>query len=148
MKSLLRMCVATGLLVSSMALAQEQPNPASEPKAASVPEGEVLRVKLEWLNAKECGIDGCKPQAFVLRSGGAVGFQWPEMPERGLFQVRAVAVDDAVKIEIKRTWKEKNETPEQTASFEKLLAYEAPAEVSVGELRWLVTVAKVPPKAK
>jgi hypothetical protein len=116
--------------------------------ARANPGAEVLRVNIEWVNAKECGIDGCKPQAFVLRSGGAVGFQWPEMPERGLFQVRAVAVDDAVKIEIKRTWKEKSEAPEQTASFEKRLAYEAPTEVSVGELRWLVSVAKVPPKSK
>lgn len=110
-------------------------------------DGEVLHVKIDWVNAKECGIEGCKPLSFIQQSGLSFGFQWPEA-ERGLFQLQMTAVNEGAKIEIKRTYKPKGESSEQTISLEKFLAYGAPTEVTVGDLRWLLTVTKEPPKPK
>lgn len=38
---------------------------------------EVLRIQLEWLNAKDCGFEGCKPRNILMKSGATMNFGWP-----------------------------------------------------------------------
>ena len=108
------------------------------------PEGEIFRIQIEWLNAKECGIEGCKPQSFILRDGGSVGSMWSGLPERGLFNVRLALVEKGAKVAVKRTRPGKENSPDVIESFESTFDLGSPKEVSIGELRWMVTVTLEP----
>jgi hypothetical protein len=64
--------------------------------------GEVLRIKLEWLNAKECGFEGCKPQNVLMKEGTTMSFGWPELQDRGFFELAPSLKAETVILKLKR----------------------------------------------
>lgn len=67
---------------------------------------EVLDIKIEWLNAKACGIEGCKPQRVIMRSGTTMKFGWgpgAELEKRGIFELHPSTHGDSLKLRISRT---------------------------------------------
>lgn len=105
-------------------------------------EGEILRIKIEWLNAEECGIEGCKPQSLVIRSGGSMTFGWPQIPERGMFEVRPVVAEDAIHMSLKGMKMIEGRKPEVVFSEDLTFKLGRPQDVSVQDLKWMVTITK------
>jgi len=67
---------------------------------------EILDIKIEWLNAKDCGFDGCKPQEVIMRQGTSMTFGWgpgPELEKRGVFELFPSVHHDTLKLKISRT---------------------------------------------
>lgn len=101
--------------------------------------GEVLRIKIEWLNAKECGIEGCKPQSVVIKSGSSIGFGWPEMPERGLFEMRPLLRENFVTLDLKRLKTSNGHPPSVVSSKSANVPVGQPTDIAIDELDWRIT---------
>ena len=111
-------------------------------------EGEVLRIKLEWLNAKECGFEGCKPQNLVLKNGSSITFGWPKFQERGFFEVSPSVAGNSAQIKIKRFKKTEGSSPVVTSSAIHELQFGEPKEVVLEELRLRLTLSRENQNAK
>lgn len=67
---------------------------------------DILDIKIDWLNAKECGFDGCKPQRVIMRQGTMMNFSWgpgAELEKRGVFALFPSIQGDTLKLKISRT---------------------------------------------
>ncbi|GAB5560493.1 MAG: hypothetical protein SynsKO_21400 [Synoicihabitans sp.] len=103
-------------------------------------EGEIIRIKIEWLNAEECGIEGCKPQSLVMRNGESMTFGWPGIPDRGLFEVKPVIHEGVVLFDLKRMTLIEEGIPEVIAAEVFKFNLEESAKIEISELRWEITV--------
>ena len=108
-------------------------------------EGEILRIKIEWVNAEACGIDGCKPQALVLRSGSSMTFGWPEIPDRGIFEIRPLLEGNRVTFAIIRMKMTPGKDPGTVASKDVSCRLGEAETVTLNELEWEVTATTVEP---
>jgi hypothetical protein len=107
---------------------------------------DILHVRLEWLNAKECGFEGCKPQNIIMRSGSSMTFSWPrgsELEELGSFVVLPVVQDESVRLKLKRS-----KGPDTVAEIDRAFAMSVPQEVALKEVNLRITVTEEEPKAK
>lgn len=109
---------------------------------------EVVRIKLEWLNSKECGLEGCKPKAIIMREGGAMMFGWPDIKQREFFEVRPDLQEAVVRLNLKRLLKTVEEKMETIAEDDFDLHLDRPQVVGLGEVRLLITVTKEPDPEK
>jgi hypothetical protein len=67
---------------------------------------DIVDIKIEWLNAKDCGIDGCKPKRIIMRQGTTMEFGWgpgAELEKRGVFALFPSIHGEALKLKITRT---------------------------------------------
>lgn len=103
-----------------------------------------IRLKLEWLNAKECGVEGCKPQNIVLNDGGSVSFF---MPNIGMFELQASS--EGVRIRSKLAKLEKDEAGEfrESEKWESIMDIDKTYEFSLG-IYELALTAKLEDRSK
>jgi hypothetical protein len=109
---------------------------------------EVLRIKLEWVNAKECGLEGCKPQNIIMREGSFMMFGWPELKERGFFEVRPSLQGESVTLKLKRMVMKEGNSMEMIAEADRQLFLGKPQDVAVGDVRLRITITEEQPEAK
>lgn len=99
---------------------------------------DILRIKLDWLNAKECGFDGCKPQSVVMRPDTSMTFGWQAgsgQEARGVFELYPRLQDDSVRLRVRRTI---NSAP--VAEDERTFALGVPQEITLKDVRLKVTI--------
>ena len=105
-------------------------------------EKDILKVKISWLNAKECGIEGCKPQNIILHSGDSVSFGWPQIKERPFFSIEPSLMGETARALLTRFKKnEENDLePTDTAKLQAALSKEE--IVKLGDIEIGVTITK------
>jgi len=109
---------------------------------------EVLRIKLEWVNAKDCGLEGCKPQNIIMREGSSMMFGWPELKERGFFELRPSLQGESVTLMLKRMKMKEGNSMETIAEADPQLFLGKPQDVAVGDVRLQITITKEQPEAE
>jgi len=109
---------------------------------------EILRIKLDWINAKDCGLEGCKPENIIMREGSFMMFGWPELKERGFFGVRPSLQGESVTLKLKRMVRAAGNSMETIAEVDRQLSLGKPQDVAVGEVRLQITITEEQSKAK
>ncbi|MBI3886387.1 MAG: hypothetical protein HY302_11760 [Opitutae bacterium] len=109
---------------------------------------EVLRIKLEWLNAKDCGFEGCKPQNVVMKEGTTMGFGWPELRDRGFFELAPNLKGDTANLKIKRMLRNERKSMETIAAVEPELRLGKPQDVVLRDFSLRITITEEPASPK
>ena len=97
-------CLLAAILCATLRMAGE------EPKA--------IRVKLDWLNAAEMGMDGCKPQSVILSAGTSVYFQLRKRPGEPEFQITADWVEAKIRLTVAKLTKTEGGTQVEASASE------------------------------
>lgn len=108
------------------------------------PADEVVRIKLEWLNAKDCGFEGCKPQNVVMKAGATMVFGWPELQERGFFELSPSLKDRTATLKLKRMIKTDKKSMETIAAVEPELRLGEPKDVLLRDISLRITIIEEP----
>ena len=101
---------------------------------------DILDIKIEWLNAKECGLDGCRPQRVIMRQGTTMTFGWgpgPELEKRGDFNLFPTLHGDALKLRISRT-----RAAAKIAEDEREFQMGSPQDMVLKEVRLRITITE------
>lgn len=104
--------------------------------------GEVLRIKLEWLNAKDCGFEGCKPQNVVMKEGSTMGFGWPEFQDRGFFEMAPSLKGEIATLKLKRMLKTQNKNMETIAAVGPEFRLGEPQDIVLKDVSLRITITK------
>jgi hypothetical protein len=109
---------------------------------------EVIRIRLEWLNAKDCGLEGCKPQNVIMREGSSMMFGWPEIKGRGWFELKPSLQAESVTLNLKRLKITESNSKETIAEVEPKLSLGSPQNVAIGDVQLKITISKEEPETK
>jgi hypothetical protein len=110
--------------------------------------GEVLRIKLDWLNAKDCGFEGCKPQNVIMKEGSTMGFGWPELRDRGFFELSPSLQGETATLKLRRMLRTGNKGMETIAAVEPQLRLGEPLDVVLKDVSLRITLTEEPASPK
>jgi hypothetical protein len=109
---------------------------------------EALRIKLEWLNAKDCGFEGCKPQNVVMKEGSTMSFGWPELQDRGFFELSPTLKGETATLKLKRMLRTERKSMETIAAVEPELRLGEPQDVVLRDVSLRITITEEPAPQK
>ena len=109
---------------------------------------EVLRIKLEWLNAKDCGFEGCKPQNVVMKEGSTMSFGWPALQDRGFFELAPSLKGETAILKMKRMLKTEKKSMETIAAVEPEFRLGEPQDVVLRDVSLRITITEEPTPQK
>ena len=67
---------------------------------------------------------------------------WPNIPERGLFEIRPSSREDDIQLKLERFSRPEEGPPSVVASVSATLKRGQPTEITIGDIEWRVTASK------